>query len=153
MRAAIARPVPVLPDVGSMIVPPGRSRPSRSAASIRRIATRSLIDPPGLKYSTFATTCGATPAAIRDSRTSGVFPTVSRVEAIGQLWQTGQVPQAVDPRREQVLAAAHADDARERAEEERRPPRDRHLARLRAVLGAEQDVLVVAEPEGVAVRQ
>ena len=32
MRAAIARPVPVLPEVGSMIVPPGFRRPSASAA-------------------------------------------------------------------------------------------------------------------------
>src|SRR4051794_6052141 len=65
-----------------MIVPPGRSRPSRSAASTMRIATRSLIDPPGLKYSTFATSCGAHPCAIRLSRTSGVSPTVSRRESL-----------------------------------------------------------------------
>src|SRR3712207_3400270 len=78
----MARPVPVLPDVGSMIVPPGRSRPSRSAASTSRIATRSLIEPPGLKYSTLATICGASPAPIRPSRTSGVSPTVSRIESL-----------------------------------------------------------------------
>src|SRR6476469_1231541 len=65
-----------------MIVPPGRSCPSRSAASTMRIATRSLIDPPGLKYSTFATTCGAHPAAIRLRRTSGVSPTVSRSDSV-----------------------------------------------------------------------
>ena len=45
----MARPVPVLPEVGSMIVPPALSFPSRSAASIRRSATRSLIDPPGIE--------------------------------------------------------------------------------------------------------
>src|SRR5215208_5813227 len=82
MRAAIARPVPVLPEVGSMIVPPGFSRPSASAASTILIATRSLIEPPGLKYSTLATTCGFRPAAMRDSRTSGVSPTVSRIESL-----------------------------------------------------------------------
>jgi len=60
-RAAIARPVPVLPEVGSMIVPPAFSRPSCSAASIRRIATRSLIEPPGLNSSSLATICGAYP--------------------------------------------------------------------------------------------
>src|SRR4051812_10914123 len=65
-----------------MIVPPGRRRPSRSAASTIRIATRSLIDPPGLKYSTLATICGAHPAPIRLSRTSGVSPTVSRSESL-----------------------------------------------------------------------
>src|SRR5215217_4025997 len=65
-----------------MIVPPGFSRPSASAASTIRIATRSLIDPPGLKYSTLATTCGVRPAAMRDRRTSGVSPTVSRIESL-----------------------------------------------------------------------
>jgi hypothetical protein len=47
--------VPVLPEVGSTIVPPGRSLPSRSAASIIATATRSLIEPPGLNISTLAT--------------------------------------------------------------------------------------------------
>ena len=88
MRAAIARPVPVLPEVGSTIVPPGFRRPSRSAASTRRIATRSLIEPPGLKYSTFATTCGVSPAAIRERRISGVSPTVSRIESLMSAWRS-----------------------------------------------------------------
>ena len=48
-----------------MIVPPGLSRPSFSAASIRRIATRSLIEPPGLKSSSLATICGVSPAPMR----------------------------------------------------------------------------------------
>src|SRR3954452_22519297 len=65
-----------------MIVPPARHRPSCSAASVMRIAIRSLIDPPGLKYSTLATTCGAHPCAIRLSRTRGVSPTVSRMESL-----------------------------------------------------------------------
>jgi hypothetical protein len=78
----MARPVPVLPEVGSMIVPPGRSRPSRSAASINRSATRSLIEPPGLKSSSLATTWGLRPAAIRLSRTSGVSPIVSKIESL-----------------------------------------------------------------------
>src|SRR4051812_35105442 len=65
-----------------MIVPPTRSRPSRSAASTMRMATRSLIEPPGLKYSTLATICGAHPAPIRLSRTSGVSPTVSSSESL-----------------------------------------------------------------------
>ncbi len=76
----MANPVPVFPDVGSTIVPPGRRYPSRSAASISDTAIRSLIEPPGLKASSLAITCGATPAPIRDSRTSGVFPIVSRIE-------------------------------------------------------------------------
>src|SRR4051794_21185625 len=65
-----------------MIVPPGRNRPSRSAASIMAIATRSLMDPPGLKYSTFATSCGASPCPMRLRRMSGVSPTVSRIESL-----------------------------------------------------------------------
>ena len=71
----------MLPDVGSTIVPPGRRRPSRSAASISETATRSLIEPPGLSDSTFATSCGVRPAPRRDSRTSGVSPIASRIES------------------------------------------------------------------------
>src|SRR5438874_3426145 len=77
----MARPVPVLPEVGSTIVPPGRSRPSRSADSISAAATRSLIDPPGLKDSSLATSWGASPAAMRESLTTGVWPIVSRIES------------------------------------------------------------------------
>jgi hypothetical protein len=75
--ATIASPTPVLPDVGSTIVPPGRSSPDASAASTIRSAMRSLTLPPGLKYSTFASTGAAIPAATGPSRTSGVFPTRS----------------------------------------------------------------------------
>ena len=39
-----------------MIVPPGFSRPARSASSIMRTAMRSLIELPGLKVSTLAST-------------------------------------------------------------------------------------------------
>jgi hypothetical protein len=77
----MARPVPVLPDVGSTMVPPGRSRPSRSAASIIAIAARSLIEPPGLSASTLATSWGTSPAPRRESRTSGVPPMASRIES------------------------------------------------------------------------
>ena len=52
--AAIARPTPVLPEVGSTIVPPGFSFPSRSAASIIARPIRSLTEPPGFRYSSFA---------------------------------------------------------------------------------------------------
>src|SRR3954452_20549435 len=44
-------------------------------------ATRSLIEPPGLNASTFATIGVATPGHRRDSRTSGVAPIVSRIES------------------------------------------------------------------------
>ena len=46
----------MLPDVGSTIVPPGRSAPDASAASTIRSAIRSFTEPPGLKYSTLAST-------------------------------------------------------------------------------------------------
>src|SRR5690349_23457183 len=42
-------------------------------------ATRSLIEPPGLNASTFATIGVATPGHRRDRRTSGVAPIVSRI--------------------------------------------------------------------------
>src|SRR3954453_7738480 len=78
----MASPVPVLPDVGSTIVPPGSRRPERSAASMRATATRSLIDPPGLSASTLATSCGVSPAPRRERRTSGVLPMASRIEPL-----------------------------------------------------------------------
>ena len=49
----------MLPEVGSTIVPPGFSFPSRSAASIIVIPIRSFTDPPGLRYSSLATTVPA----------------------------------------------------------------------------------------------
>ena len=78
--AAIARPMPVLPDVPSMMVPPGLSRPARSASSIILTAMRSLIELPGLKVSIFANTSAATrPAVIRLIRTIGVSPMAPRM--------------------------------------------------------------------------
>jgi hypothetical protein len=50
----MASPTPVLPDVGSTIVPPGRSRPSCSAWVIIASAGRSLTLPPGLSISSLA---------------------------------------------------------------------------------------------------
>src|SRR3546814_8818693 len=43
--------MPVLPEVGSTIVPPGCSLPVRSASSIIASAMRSLIEPAGLARS------------------------------------------------------------------------------------------------------
>src|SRR5215208_5638546 len=75
--ATIARPVPVLPEVGSTIVPPGFSFPSRSAASTIVIAIRSLIEPPGLRNSSFPSTVAASSGTTFWRRTSGVLPTSS----------------------------------------------------------------------------
>ncbi len=46
--------MPVLPEVASTIVPPGRSTPSRSAASTIDSAARSLTLPPMLRNSALA---------------------------------------------------------------------------------------------------
>ena len=74
-----ASPTPVLPLVGSMIVAPGLSVPSFSAAAIIAAAMRSFTLPPGLKNSTFTSTF-APPLFVRsDSSTSGVPPTFSRM--------------------------------------------------------------------------
>jgi hypothetical protein len=75
------------------MVPPGRSSPDRSAASIIRSAMRSFTEPPGLKYSTLASTSGASPAVTADSLTSGVLPISSTIDrayciSIGPGWQT-----------------------------------------------------------------
>jgi hypothetical protein len=51
--ATIARPIPVFPDVGSMIVVSRLITPRRSASSIIASPMRSLIDPPGLARSSF----------------------------------------------------------------------------------------------------
>src|SRR5919109_1562472 len=47
----MASPTPVLPEVGSTIVPPGLSFPSRSAASMSGRPIRSFTEPPGFRYS------------------------------------------------------------------------------------------------------
>ena len=71
-----ARPTPVLPLVGSMIVAPGFSLPSFSAASIIANPIRSFTLPPGLKNSTFAIIGVSTPRNLEYlfSSTSGVLP-------------------------------------------------------------------------------
>ena len=49
-----ASPIPVFPDVGSMIVAPGFNVPFLSASSIISFAILSFTLPAGLKYSNFA---------------------------------------------------------------------------------------------------
>src|ERR671916_143541 len=76
--------MPVLPLVGSTIVPPGSRAPLASAASTIRTAMRSSTDPPGLRYSSFASTRGASGPRSRVtevSRTSGVLPTRSTTDS------------------------------------------------------------------------
>src|SRR5213594_3411463 len=62
-----------------MMVPPGRSWPVRSASSIMVRPIRSLTLPPGFSSSSLARIVGLMPAVTLCSRTSGVFPTRSRM--------------------------------------------------------------------------
>ena len=79
--AMAARPMPVLPEVGSMMVAPAEMTPRRSASSSISFATRSLTLPAGLKYSSlrssFAFKFHFFPRLAASTR--GVFPTRSRI--------------------------------------------------------------------------
>ena len=57
VAAASARPIPVLPEVGSISVSPGLMRPDASASRIIWRPMRSLTDPPALKNSHLARSC------------------------------------------------------------------------------------------------
>ena len=72
----IASPTPVLPLVASTTVWPGFSVPSRSAASMMLIASRSLTEAAGLKNSHF-TYIVTSSGARRLILTQGVSPMVS----------------------------------------------------------------------------
>ena len=71
--------MPVLPEVGSMTVPPGFSRPSASSARIMLTPMRSFTLAIGLKNSSFRQMSAVMPssATMRGMRTSGVLPMVS----------------------------------------------------------------------------
>ena len=89
--------MPVLPDVPSMIVPPGFSSPARSASSIIFTAIRSLIELPGLNVSILAKTVACTtPFVIELICTIGVSPIASRIVAaifltdlVYVIWRSG----------------------------------------------------------------
>ena len=70
----IASEMPVLPDVGSRIVWPGRIRPFSSASSIMLRATRSLTEPVGLNDSILAQMRTPGLGVRRRSSISGVLP-------------------------------------------------------------------------------
>src|ERR1700675_2286725 len=77
----MARPIPVLPLVGSTTTAPGLSSPRRSASSIMATAILSLTLPPGLSDSIFARTAAPPAAGSLLSFTSGVPPTTSSTDA------------------------------------------------------------------------
>ena len=74
--AIAARPIPVLPDVGSIMTEPSFNRPFSSASSIIAFAIRSFTLPAGLKYSSFTRTVASSPSSFSmfATSTSGVFP-------------------------------------------------------------------------------
>jgi hypothetical protein len=77
--AARASPTPVLPEVGSTMVPPGFRSPAFSPASIMAMPIRSFTLEPGLKDSILAARVAPPPEWNRPSLTRGVFPRVSRM--------------------------------------------------------------------------
>jgi hypothetical protein len=79
--ATIASEIPVLPDVGSRIVQPGRRVPSFSACSTIQSAGRSLTEPLGLRSSSFAHSRTSGDGDSRGNITRGVRPTESRSES------------------------------------------------------------------------
>ena len=74
--AIAARPMPVFPDVGSIITEPGFNIPFFSASSIISLAILSFTLPEGLKYSSFARSLASKLYffSICASLTNGVFP-------------------------------------------------------------------------------
>ena len=71
--------IPVFPEVGSTIVPPGCNFPSFSAASIIPRAARSFTLPPRLYFSSFTYTSAMFSSFSRLSFTTGVFPINSKM--------------------------------------------------------------------------
>ena len=74
--AMAARPMPVLPEVGSMMTDPSLRSPFSSASSIIALAILSLTEPAGLKYSSFTRTLASRPSSFSMFVTStrGVLP-------------------------------------------------------------------------------
>ena len=77
-----ASPIPVFPEVGSIITESFLSLPVFSASSIIAFAILSLTEPAGLKYSSFARILAFKPNSFSMflNSTSGVLPTSSAAE-------------------------------------------------------------------------
>src|SRR5437763_5067463 len=109
----MASPTPVLPEVGSTIVPPGLSFPSRSACSIIARPIRSFTEPPGLRYSSLAMIRAWPGGESLSSRTIGESPTRSR--RVGYSRDIGGKPRAVV-----VVGGLHEDHGDRQRERRRR---------------------------------
>ena len=77
--AASAKPIPVFPEVPSIMVPPGCKRPSASASVIICKAILSFTEFPGLNVSYFESTKHGNSLVSTFSLTKGVFPIVSNI--------------------------------------------------------------------------
>ena len=77
----MARPMPVLPLVGSMSVSPGLMSPRFSASSSMRTPMRSFTEPPGFMNSSLARISAGRSRPMRARRTIGVRPTAERTES------------------------------------------------------------------------
>src|SRR3954469_25070223 len=77
----MASEMPVLPEVGSSTVHPGRNAPDPSASCTIQNAGRSLIDPVGLRSSSLAQSRTSADGDSRGRPTSGVPPTESSSES------------------------------------------------------------------------
>src|SRR5690606_3805530 len=89
MAAAMARAMPVLPEVASIRVSPGRISPRCSARRIMLRAGRSLTDPAGLLPSSLTSRVFDVTPGKRCRRTRGVLPMVDSIvgKSMGmQLW-------------------------------------------------------------------
>jgi hypothetical protein len=69
--------MPVLPAVPSTTVPPGKSRPLRSASSMMARAARSFTEPPGFMNSALPRISQPVSSLKWFSRISGVLPIAS----------------------------------------------------------------------------
>src|ERR1043165_6936948 len=76
--------MPVVPAVYSTTVPPGRRRPSASAASIAARAMRSFMLPVGFAASSLISSRAAPGGTMRRSSTSGVLPMPSKADMARQ---------------------------------------------------------------------
>src|ERR1700761_842824 len=94
----MASEMPVLPEVGSRIVCPGRIRPFSSASSIIARATRSLTEPVGLRDSSLAQSRTPGFGLRRFSSTSGVWP-------IAWMMSPYRPPQGLFSRRSAAIAS------------------------------------------------
>src|SRR5262245_40467843 len=141
--ATSARPMPVLPLVASTMVPPGPSRPRRSASSTMLRATRSFIEPPGFRYSHLTKISAGTWRASLWSLTIGVCPIASRMLLLAPVMSA---PGRVRSGLEVILAVRRSeviDDAL----------LEQLLHRLPAVAGGDAIVVLVRDDGDVADRR